>query len=175
MCLTWFGFNDIGHLGCNSVDAQAALLFLGKLKHRVTEFATLNGTEEVNQLLEGEEPLWVTHNYHTVSSIIETADSKLIVALTLEFEGGGKINYSYGELYVHLPEGHDIITPTEKLLAVYGYYATTEIINFCLKRRGKHYLPFVLGMHPEDITDEFERMLEHSENLKHFAITLKET
>jgi hypothetical protein len=38
--LTWFGFNDLGHLGCNSVDAQAALLFLGKLKHRVTEFAT---------------------------------------------------------------------------------------------------------------------------------------
>ncbi len=21
--LTWFGFNDLGHLGCNSVDAQA--------------------------------------------------------------------------------------------------------------------------------------------------------
>ena len=164
--LTWFGFNDLGHLGCNSVDAQAALLFLEKLKHRVTEFAILNGTEEVNQLWEGEEPLWVAHNYHTVSSVIETADSKLIVALTIEFEGGGQINYSYGELYVHLHEGQDIISPTEKLLSVYGYYAPTEIINFCLKHRGKHYLPFVLGMHPEDITDEFDRMLEHSRQLE---------
>ena len=162
---TWFGFNDLGHLGCNSVDPQAALLFLGKLKHRVTEFATLDGTEEVNQLCEGEEPLWVTHNYQTVSSVIEAADSKLIVALTIEFEGGGQINYSYGELYVQLNEGHDNITPNEKLLAVYGYYAPIEIINFCLKHRGKHYLPFVLGMHPEDITNELERMLEHSRQL----------
>ena len=163
--LSWFGFNDLGHLGCNSVDAHAALLFLGKLKHSVTEFATLDGAEEVNQLWEGEEPLWVAHNYHTVSSVIETADNKLIVALTIEFEGGGQINYSYGELYVHLPESHDIISSTEKLLAVYGYYAPIEIINFCLKHRGKHYLPFVLGMHPEDITDELERMLEHSRQL----------
>ena len=164
--LTWFGFNDLGHLGCNSVDAQAALLFLGKLKHRITEFATLDGTEEVNQLWEGEEPLWVAYNYHTVSSIIETADNKLIVALSIEFEGGGQINYSYGELYVDLNEGQDIISPTEKLLAVYGYYAPGEIINFCLKHRGKHYLPCVLGMHPEDITDEFDRMLEHSRKVE---------
>lgn len=164
--LSWFGFNDFGHLGCNSVDAHAALLFLGKLKHRVTEFATLDGAEEVNQLWEGEEPLWVAHNFHTVSSVIETADSKLIVALTIELEGGGQINYSYGELYVHLPEGQDIVSPTEKLLAVYGYYAPTEIINFCLKHRGKHYLPFVLGMHPEDITDEFDRIILHNVKIK---------
>ena len=163
--LSWFGFNDLGHLGYNSVDAQAALLFLGKLKHRITEFATLDGTEEVNQLWEGEEPLWVAHNYQTVSSIIETADNKLIVALSIEFEGGGQINYSYGELYVDLNEGQDIISPTKKLLAAYGYYAPIEIINFCLKHRGKHYLPFVLGMHPEDITDELERMLEHRKQL----------
>lgn len=160
--LTWFGYNDLGHLGCNSVDAQAALLFLEKLKHRVTEFATLDGTEEVNQLWEGEEPLWVAHNYHTVSSVIETADNKLIIALTIEFEGGGQINYSYGELYVQLPKGQDIIAPTKKLLAVYGYYAPNEIINFCLKHRGKHYLPFVLGMLPEDITDEFGRIMLHN-------------
>lgn len=163
--LSWFGFNDIGHLGCNSVDVQAAQLFLGRLKHKVTEFAVLNGDVEENQLQE-EEPYWVAHNHHTIATVIEASEFKQVVALNIEFEAGGFINYSYGDLYVQPPEGVDIVEPTIKLLEMYGYYAPKEIINFCYQHRGKHFLPFVLGMHSEQITDELERMLEHSKQLE---------
>lgn len=162
--LSWFGFNNIGHLGCNSVDVQAALLYIGRLKHRVTEFAVLNGDEEVNQLKE-DKPYWVAHNHHTITSVIETAEFKQIVALNIDFEAGGFINYCYGDLYVQSPEGVEIVESTYKLLEMYGYFAPKEIIDFCQKHRGKHYLPFVLGMHPEDITDELDRMLQHSKHL----------
>jgi hypothetical protein len=163
--LSWFGFNDLGHLGCTTLDVESALLFIGKLKHRISKFATLDGFKEVNQLRQGEESQWVARNHHTIISVIETAELKEVVELNIEFEYGGFLNYSYGDLYIDPPRDLDIITPTKKLLEMYGYYAPDEIISFCYNHRGKHYLPFVLGLHPEEITDELQRMLMHSEQL----------
>ena len=110
-------------------------------------------------------PQWVARNHHTIISVIETAELKEVVELNIEFENGGFLNYSYGDLYIDPPRDLDIITPTKKLLEMYGYYAPDEIISFCYNHRGKHYLPFVLGLYPEEITDELQRMLMHGEQL----------
>ena len=49
------------------------------------------------------------------------------------------------------------------LLETMGYYAGEKIFDFCSENPDMHLLEFVLGMEPEDITDEFERMKSHTE------------
>ncbi len=102
-------------------------------------------------------------DYFTVSQVFEI--DKTICYLDIQFEAGGGIHYLKGQLNVQYPEGMDLTVPVRKLLEMYGYYAGDEIISFCLKHRGKHYLPFVMGLHPEEITDEFESMLEYTKEV----------
>lgn len=161
--LIWFGFSSHGDMACHSVDAQTCMLFLCKHPHWVVELDVMEGNKEVSQLREGEEPLLVKADWETVSQVFEI--DKTICYLDIQFEAGGGIHYLMGQLNVQYPEGMDLTVPVRKLLEMYGYYAGDEIISFCLKHRGKHYLPFVMGLHPEEITDEFESMLEYTKEV----------
>jgi hypothetical protein len=76
---------------------------------------------------------------------------------------GGDVNYSAASLYVKFPDEEDIKSKTTMLLETMGYYAADMIIDFCAENPDMHLLEFVLGMEPEDITDEFDRMKSHTE------------
>lgn len=43
------------------------------------------------------------------------------------------------------------------------YYAVENIFDFCSKNQYMHLLNFVLGIQPDDITDEFERLKSHTD------------
>ena len=58
------------------------------------------------------------------------------------------------------------IEKTLKLLETMGYYAAEAIFEFCEKNPGMYLMSFVLGKNSEDITDEFEKMKTHSEEIK---------
>lgn len=164
--LSWFRLSSDGLLSCRSVDPEAVLFFLGKLPHTIQRLTTLENQEEVNQLWENELPLIQTENHHTVSMLMELSSTSTVVELDILIEGGGQITYSYGELYVESENLNQLTSSAKTLLTNYGYYAPDQIIKFCQDHFFEFYLPFILGKHPEDITDEFERMLQYSIKLE---------
>lgn len=163
--LSWFRLSSDGLLFCRSVDPEAALFFLGKLPHTIQRLTTLENQEEVNQLWENEQPLLQTKNHYTVSMFMELSSKSTVVELDILLEGGGQITYSYGTLYVESENLNQLTSSAKTLLTNYGYYAPDQIIKFCQEHFIEFYLPFILGKYPEDITDEFDRMLEHSRQL----------
>ena len=163
----FFGyFKETNHIGISSVGFEKAAIFLRNRDFRVVELLGIKDNEEVNLLYEDEEPLWITKDHHLeIYSLLSNNDYTLFTHVKIELADGGDINYSAASLYVKFPDGEDIKTKTIMLLQTMGYYAAEKIFDFCSKNPDMHLLEFVLGMEPEDITDEFERMKAHTENI----------
>ena len=161
----FFGyFKDTNHIGISSVGFEKAAIFLRNRDFRVVELIGLKDNKEVNLLYEDEEPLWITKDHYLeISSLLSNNDHTLFTHVKIELADGGVINYSAASLYVKFPDGEDIKSKTIKLLETMGYYAGEKIFDFCSENPDMHLLEFVLGMEPEDITDEFERMKSHTE------------
>ena len=163
----FFGyFKNTNHIGISSVGFEKAAIFLRNRDFRVVELLGIKDNEEVNLLYEDEEPLWITKDHHLeIYSLLSNNDYTLFTHVKIELADGGDINYSAASLYVKFPDGEDIKSKTIMLLQTMGYYAAEKIFDFCSKNPDMHLLEFVLGMEPEDITDEFERMKAHTENI----------
>ena len=163
----FFGyFKETNHIGISSVGFEKAAIFLRNRDFRVVELLGIKDNEEVNLLYEDEEPLWITKDHHLeIYSLLSNNDYTLFTHVKIELADGGDINYSAASLYVKFPDGEDIKSKTIMLLQTMGYYAAEKIFDFCSKNPDMHLLEFVLGMEPEDITDEFERMKAHTENI----------
>ena len=163
----FFGyFKETNHIGTSSVGFEKAAIFLRNRDFRVVELLGIKDNEEVNLLYEDEEPLWITKDHHLeIYSLLSNNDYTLFTHVKIELADGGDINYSAASLYVKFPDGEDIKSKTIMLLQTMGYYAAEKIFDFCSKNPDMHLLEFVLGMEPEDITDEFERMKAHTENI----------
>ena len=163
----FFGyFKETNHIGICSVGFEKAAIFLRNRDFRVVELLGIKDNEEVNLLYEDEEPLWITKDHHLeIYSLLSNNDYTLFTHVKIELADGGDINYSAASLYVKFPDGEDIKSKTIMLLQTMGYYAAEKIFDFCSKNPDMHLLEFVLGMEPEDITDEFERMKAHTENI----------
>jgi hypothetical protein len=161
----FFGyFKNTNHIGISSVGFEKAAIFLRNRDFKIVELIGLKDNKEVNLLYEDEEPLWVTKDHHLeISSLLSNNDHTLFTHVKIELADGGDINYSAGSLYVKFPDGEDIKSKTIMLLETMGYYAGEMIFDFCSKNPDMHLLEFILGMEPEDITDEFERMKSHTE------------
>ena len=161
----FFGyFKDTNHIGISSVGFEKAAIFLRNRDFRVVELIGLKDNKEVNLLYEDEEPLWITKDHHLeISSLLSNNDHTLFTHVKIELADGGDINYSAASLYVKFPDGEVIKSKTIMLLETMGYYAGEKIFDFCSENPNMHLLEFVLGMEPEDITDEFERMKSHTE------------
>ena len=165
--LDWFGYSSDNSICGNSMDVQALLPFLQNRPHKIIELAVLIDDKEESALWEGEEPMLQTQPWQTVESVLELTETKFVSTIHLIFEGG-EINYQMGEFYVKFPVGEDLRTPTIKLLEHYGYYAGDMIIDTCLKHPGMHFLHYVRGKQPTDITEELERMIEWSNALPQY-------
>jgi len=163
----FFGyFKETNHIGISSVGFEKAAIFLRNRDFRVVELLGIKDNEEVNLLYEDEEPLWITKDHHLeIYSLLSNNDYTLFTHVKIELADGGDINYSAASLYVKFPDGEDIKSKTIMLLQTMGYYAAEKIFDFCSENPDMHLLEFVLGMEPEDITDEFERMKAHTENI----------
>ena len=161
----FFGyFKETNHIGISSVGFEKAAIFLRNRDFRVVELFGLKKNEEENLLYENEEPLWVTEDHYSyIHSLLEENEYTPLTHVKIELANGGGINYSAASLYVKFPDGEDIKSKTIMLLETMGYYAGEKIFDFCSENPDMHLLEFVLGMEPEDITDEFERMKSHTE------------
>ena len=163
--INFFGFfKKTNHIGISSVGFEKAAIFLRNRDFRVVELWGLKKNEEMNLLDEDEEPLWITQDHHLeIHSLLSENWHTPFTHVKIELAYGGDVNYSAASLYVKFPDGEDIKSKTIMLLETMGYYAAEMIINFCAENPDMHLLEFVLGMEPEDITDEFERMKSHTE------------
>ena len=161
----FFGyFKETNHIGISSVGFEKAAIFLRNRDFKIVELIGLKDNKEVNLLYENEEPLWITDDHHIhINSLLSNNDYTLFTHVKIELADGGDINYSAASLYVKFPDGEDIKSKTIMLLETMGYYAGEKIFDFCSENPDMHLLEFVLGMEPEDITDEFERMKSHTE------------
>jgi len=161
----FFGYFKVtNHIGISSVGFEKAAIFLRNRDFKIVELIGLKDNKEVNLLYEDEEPLWITEDHHIyINSLLSNNDYTLFTHVKIELADGGDINYSAASLYVKFPDGEDIKSKTIMLLETMGYYAGEKIFDFCSENPDMHLLEFVLGMKPEDITDEFERMKSHTE------------
>lgn len=161
----FFGyFKETNHIGISSVGFEKAAIFLRNRDFKIVELLGLKDNEEVNLLYENEEPLWITDDHHIhIHSLLKENEYTPFTHVKIELADGGDINYSAASLYVKFPDGEDIKSKTIMLLETMGYYAGEKIFYFCSENPDMHLLEFVLGMKPEDITDEFERMKSHTE------------
>ena len=163
--INFFGFfKETNHIGISSVGFDKSAIYLRNRDFRIVELFGLKENEEVNLLYENEEPFWITKDHHLeISYLLSENDYTPFTHVKIELADGGNINYSAASLYVKFPNGEDIKSKTIMLLETMGYYAAEKIFNFCAENPGMYLLEFVLGMEPEDITDQFERMKSHTE------------
>jgi len=161
----FFGyFKETNHIGISSVGFEKAAIFLRNRDFRVIELIGLKDNEEVNLLYENEESFWIKKDHHfEISSLLSNNDYTPFTHVKIELADGGDINYSAASLYVKFPDGEDIKSKTIMLLETMGHYAGEKIFDFCSENPNMHLLEFVLGMEPDAITDEFERMKSHTE------------
>ena len=173
--INFFGYyKETNHIGITSVGFERAAIFLSKKDFRVNKLYAFKGDEEINLLREGEEPSWITEDHYIeIHSLLEQNDHTPFSVLEIELINDGVINYYTGELYVKFPKGEDLKQKTMKLLETMGYYASEEIFEFCKENPDMYLLEFVLGMEAEDITDEFDRMKAHTEDLNNKYYSLK--
>jgi len=165
--INFFGyFKETNHIGLSSVGFDKAAIFLRNRDFCILELFGFKYGDEVNLLRENEKPVWVTNqHYLSISDLLETEFTTPISYAKIELADGGEIHYSAAQLFVKYPIGEDLKTKTVQLLETMGYYAAKEILQFCENNPDMHLLTFVLGMEPTDITDEFERMKKHTEQL----------
>jgi len=157
--ISFFGFNDLGHMSCNVVDPEMALLFLKNEDHVLLELSVLENDKLVFLHKGDYENTWLKGK--TAPDIFEAGSNAEIAGIDISLIGGGQINFEMGDLYINIPDHEFLIAQTLKLLEVYGYYCGRSIIKFCLENRGKHCIEPLIGYHDDDfyINEKFDIIL----------------
>lgn len=157
--LSFIGFNDLGHLSCNVVDAELSLLFLKEEDHVLLELSILD-QNDLKVLHEGDlSDSWFKGL--TALRIIEASNRAEIAVIDISLSQGGRVYYEMGDLYIDIPDQEFLIAQTIKMLEVYGYYCGNSIIKFCLEHRGRHCIDPLIGYYDDeyDINEKFDLIL----------------
>ena len=165
--IQFFGYyKETNHIAISSVEFDKAAIFLRNKDFKINELYAFQGDKEINLMRENEGPSWVKKDHHIeINWMLSENDLTPFSSVQIELSNGGAINFYTGQLFVKFPKGEDLKQKTLKLLETMGYYASEAVFEFCEENPGMHLLSFVLGKNPEDITDEFEKMKTHSEEI----------
>ena len=165
--IRWFSCNeDNNSLSLHAIDALAIVPFLKNLDFSITEITAFNDQTTSNINYESEKD-WVTESHSiAISSLMEKDDNQELHSIKIELERGGLIVFEHGQLFVQYPLGENLKDRMIAVFDTYGYYAGKEIWEFSCQHKEQLLLDYVLALRPQDITDEFDKMLEYS---KRFA------
>ena len=163
----FFGYyKETNHIAISSVEFDKASIFLRNKDFKINELYAFKGEKEINLMRENEEPSWVKKDHHIeINWMLSENDLTPFSSVQIELSHGGAINFYTGQLFVKFPKGEDIKQKTLKVLETMGYYAAEAVFEFCEENPGMYLMSFVLGKNSEDITDEFEKMKTHSEEI----------
>lgn len=170
--IVWFGVNrenSIMHL--HSIDGVPIIHFLRGRRYRILVLTVLDKkTDKEKSLLnEGEERFWVDSNHSTeLSYLIEDIDNNYpgLFWAEIELENGGFVRFMHGQLAVKMSNFEELKKITIKLLDFYGYFAAEKIWDFASACNQSIMISFVLAMEEDEITNEFERMLSHNDDIE---------
>jgi|TARA_B110001469_G_C9359051_1_gene188278 hypothetical protein len=133
------------------VDANVICHYLVDETFKINQLNTL----DKSLLWEGEEPLW----QNETNSLFEEIYQQTIYEAQILIKGKGNLNFCYGDLSIELNDKKKLKEVTTKILDFYGYYSSLEIWNFCQEYDFMLDIGLLLGVKPNDITDEFNRIL----------------
>lgn len=165
--IRWFSCNeDNNSLSLHAIDALAIVPFLKGLDFSIKEIIAFND-QSVSHINYESEKDWVKESHSiAISSLMEKDDNQELHSIKIELERGGSIEFEHGELFVQYPLGENLKDRMIAVFDAYGYYAGKEIWEFSKQHKEQLLLDYVLALRPQDITDEFDKMLEYS---KRFA------
>ncbi|MBM3447197.1 MAG: hypothetical protein FJX86_05275 [Bacteroidetes bacterium] len=173
----WFSYDKTDNvISIHLSDFIFVIPFLRNKNFLVKELVTIVGNNEISLLPYDEPPCWIKNKHHIeLGSILEENFHKPIHIATIELEGGGFIHFILGQLYVKYPTNVSLEKDTISLLLALGYFSAPLIWDFCSKNPEEILLDLILCKEEKDITDEFERMLEHSKEIELERIKLGES
>jgi hypothetical protein len=118
------------HFYCRPIDINVVFFLLEERPFRIVEHLIFEGNEELNLIDDDSEN----------SSFQVLSEFRLILAeelhldtfhktsfMKIEFQGGGHIAYSVGELHINLPDGESVKILAQRVLETYGYFGAQEI------------------------------------------------
>ena len=163
----WFGyFKKQNEISFSGVNFNLTIPFLRGRDFCIEELSTVNENKEVNLLWPNEEPVWVGSNHYLeLGWLLEKDDFEPIYSAKIKFKEGGYFHFNYGQLSVKYPKSEDLKEDTTNFLRGLGYFAAEQLWKFSEQNPFEHLLEFIVAMEPIDITDEFERMKLHTEQL----------
>ena len=150
-----------------SVDFTLVAPFLRGRDFCIEELSTVKNDKEVNLLRPNEELSWISSNhYQEIRGLLEGHESEPIYFAKIKFKNGGSLNFDTGQLGVKYPKNESLKEITLNFLKGFGYFAVEALWEFSEQNPFEHLLSFILAMEPDDITDEFERMKAHTQEIK---------
>ena len=169
--IVWFGVdktNNVIHL--HSIDGVSIIHFLRGRRYRILVLTVLDKetNKEKTLLNEGEESVWVNENNSTeLSYLIEDVDSNYpgLFWAEIELENNGFVRFMHGQLVVRISDFEALKKATIKVLDFYGYFAADMIWDFAVSCNKSLMISFVLAMEGHEITDEFDRMINHTNDI----------
>ena len=164
----WFGyFKKVNTITFSSVEFNLVVPFLRGRDFCIEELSTVKDNKEVNLLWPNEEPVWIySDHYLEISSLLEKNDFEPIYSAKIKFKKGGYLSFNYGQLGVKYPRNENLKEDTTNFLRGLGYFAAEQLWEFSEQNPFEHLLEFIVAMEPRDITDEFERMKAHTEEIE---------
>ena len=77
----------------------------------------------------------------------------------------GFVRFMHGQLVVRISDFEALKKATIKVLDFYGYFAAEMIWDFAVGCNKSLMISFVLAMEGHEITDEFDRMINHTNDI----------
>lgn len=170
--IVWFGVNkEHNIMQLHSIDGVPIIHFLRGRRYRILVLTVLDKktNKEKSLLNEGEERFWVDKNNSTeLSYLIEDIDNNYpgLFWADIELENNGFVRFMHGQLGVKMSDFEELKKITIKVLDFYGYFAAEKIWNFASDCNQSIMISFVLAMEEHKITNQFERMLNHNDDVE---------
>jgi hypothetical protein len=164
----WFGyFKKQNQITFTSVDFNLVAPFLRGRDFCIEELLVVEDDEEISLLNPNEELTWITSDHYIeIKHLLEITENKWINNAVIKFKDGGQLVFNTGQLAVKYSKNESLKEVTIHFLISLGYFAAEELWEFSEQNPSEHLLSFVLAMEPEAITDEFERMRVHTQEIK---------
>jgi len=164
----WFGyFKEQNQIAFTSVDFNLVAPFLRGRDFCIEVLTTLKDDKEVNLLRPNEEPMWVSSNHNQeIRGLLEEDMYNSIYYAIIKFKNGGQLVFNTGQLGVKYPKNESLKEVTMHFLISLGYFAAEALWEFSEQNPNEHLLSAIIAMEPEDITDEFERMKAHTQEIR---------
>jgi len=164
--LGWFGIkSEESSIYLCSIDALSILTFIRGRDFQIIEMWGSKNNNEKDLLCKYEERFWVRKNHFIeIASLIEEDEYENISSITINFDNGDELNFSYGQLGVKISDSKLLKKCTLKLLEQYGYFAAKAIWNFVSKQNCDMPIFYLLGMDEKDILNSLEETRTYNQN-----------